>query len=179
VIPLARKSKLDKLIDKLEEVTRMNQELMRIVIQTPLVPLPPAIKTKIGVAADLVEPVRDDITSAYFDGLRAGAAGLQGQRAQEAFSQIQPMDIIGPAKPVSLPKPRSPKQKARAKKQSSAFTAANKAVRKKNGQFRKGKSQRDVAKMAQRILRNGGTKKGQVRKTSRRAYEKTGRGKRR
>ena len=42
----------------------------------------------------------------------------------------------------------------------------------KNGQFRKGKSQRDVAKMAQRILRNGGTKKGQVRKTARRAYEK-------
>jgi urease accessory protein UreF len=168
---LARKSKLDKLIDKLEEVTRMNQELMRIVLQTPLVPLPPAIKTKIGVAADLVEPARDDITSAYFDGLRAGAAGLQGQRAQEAFSQIEATDIIGPAKPV-LPKPRSPKQKAFAKKQSLAFAAANKAVRKKNGQFRKGKSQRDVAKMAQRILRNGGTKKGQVRKTARRAYEK-------
>ena len=168
---MARKSKLDKLIDKLEEVTRMNQELMRIVLQTPLVPLPPAIKTKIGVAADLVEPVRDDITSAYFNGLRAGAAGLQGQRSQEVFEQISPMDIIGPAKPV-LPKPRTPKQKAFQKKQSLAFAAANKAVRKKNGQFRKGKSQRDVAKMAQRILRNGGTKKGQVRKTARRAYEK-------
>ena len=175
---MARKSKLDKLIDKLEEVTRMNQELMRIVLQTPLVPLPPAVKTKIGQAADLVEPLRDDITSAYFDGLRAGAAGLQSKRSQEAFQQIQPMDIIGPAR-APIPKPRTQKQRSFQKRQSLAFQAANRAVRKKNGQFRKGKTQRDVAKMAQKILRNGGTKKGQVRKTSRRAYEKTGRGKRR
>ena len=165
------KSKLDKLIDKLEEITIMNQQLMAIALQTPLVPLPPPVKAKIGMAADVVAPLRDDITSAYFDGLRAGAAGVTGQRSQEVFEQISPMDLIGPAKPV-LPKPRSPKQKAFAKKQSLAFAAANKAVRKKNGQFRKGKSQRDVAKMAQRILRNGGTKKGQVRKTARRAYEK-------
>ena len=168
---MARKSKLDKLIDKLEEITIMNQQLMAIALQTPLVPLPKPVKQKIGVAADVVAPLRDDITSAYFDGLRAGAAGVTGQRSQEVFEQISPMDLIGPAKPV-LPKPRSPKQKAFAKKQSLAFAAANKAVRKKNGQFRKGKSQRDVAKMAQRILRNGGTKKGQVRKTARRAYEK-------
>ena len=151
---------------------------MRIVLQTPLVPLPPAVKTKIGQAADLVEPLRDDITSAYFDGLRAGASALQSKRSQEAFQQIQPMDIIGPAKPL-LPKPRTQKQRSFQKRQSLAFQAANRAVRKKNGQFRKGKSQRDVAKMAQRILRNGGTKKGQVRKTARRAYEKTGRGTRR
>ena len=175
---MARKSKLDKLIDKLEEVTRMNQELMKIVLQTPLVPLPKPVKQKIGVAADIVEPLRDDITSPYFDGLRAGAAGLQSRRSQEAFQQIEPMDIIGPAKPL-LPKPRTQKQRSFQKRQSLAFQAANRAVRKKNGQFRKGKSQRDVAKMAQRILRNGGTKKGQVRKTARRAYEKTGRGKRR
>ena len=149
----------------------MNQQLMAIALQTPLVPLPKPIKQKIGVAADVVAPLRDDITSAYFDGLRAGAAGLQGQRAQEIASTIQPMDLVGPAKPV-LPKPRTQKQKAFQKKQSLAFAAANKAVRKKNGQFRKGKSQRDVAKMAQRILRNGGTKKGQVRKTARRAFEK-------
>ena len=167
---MARKSKLDKLIDKLEEVTRMNQELMKIVLQTPLVPLPNPVKQKIGVAADIVEPLRDDITSAYFDGLRAGAAGLQSRRSQEAFQQIEPMDIIGPAKPL-LPKPRTQKQRSFQKRQSLAFQAANRAVRKKNGQFRKGKSQRDVAKMAQRILRNGGTKKGQVRKTARRAFE--------
>ena len=168
---MARKSKLDKLIDKLEEITIMNQQLMAIALQTPLVPLPKPVKQKIGVAADVVAPLRDDITSAYFDGLRAGAAGLQGQRSQEIASAIQPMDLVGPVKPV-LPKPRSPKQKAFAKKQSLAFAAANKAVRKKNGQLRKGKTQADVARMAQRILRNGGTKKGQVRKTARRAFEK-------
>ena len=149
----------------------MNQQLMAIALQTPLVPLPKPVKQKIGVAADVVAPLRDDITSAYFDGLRAGAAGLQGQRSQEVFEQISPMDLIGPAKPV-LPKPRTQKQRSFQKRQSLAFQAANRAVRKKNGQFRKGKSQRDVAKMAQRILRNGGTKKGQVRKTARRAYEK-------
>ena len=154
----------------------MNQQLMAVALQTPLVPLPKPIKSKIGAAADIVAPLRDDITSAYFDGLRAGAAGLQGQRSQEALAEIEITDIIGPAKPI-LPKPRTPKQKAFQKKQSLAFAAANKAVRKKNGQFRKGKTQRDVAKMAQKILRNGGTKKGQVRKTARRAYE-TGRRKR-
>lgn len=168
---MARKSKLDKLIDKLEEITIMNQQLMALALQTPLVPLPKPVKQKIGVAADIVAPLRDDITSAYFDGLRAGAAGLQSRRSQEAFSQIQPMDIIGPAKPV-LPKPRTQKQRSFQKRQSLAFQAANRAVRKKNGQLRKGKTQADVAKMAQRILRNGGTKKGQVRKTARRAYEK-------
>lgn len=173
---MARKSKLDKLIDKLEEITRMNQQLMRVVLNTPLVALPPAVKAKVNVAADIVEPLQDDLTTAYFDGLRAGAAGIQGRRSQEAFSQISPMDLVGPAPPL-LPKPRTPKQKAFAKKQSLAFAAANKAVRKKNGQFRKGMSQSDVAKKAQKILRNGGTKKGQVRKTARRAFE-TGRRKR-
>ena len=143
---------------------------MRFALQTPLVALPPKVKQAIGGAAKIVEPVTDDIRTAYFDGLRAGARAIQSERSQEAFSQIEATDIIGPAKPV-LPKPRSPKQRKFQKKQSAAFSAANKAVRKKNGQFRKGKSQRDVAKMAQRILRNGGTKKGQVRKTARRAYE--------
>ena len=168
---MARKSKLDKLIDKLEEITIMNQELMRFALQTPLVALPPKVKQAIGGAAEIVEPVTDNIRTAYFDGLRAGARAIQSERSQEITSQLSPMDLVGPAKPLG-PKPRSPKQKAFAKKQSLAFAAANKAVRKKNGQFRKGKSQRDVAKMAQRILRNGGTKKGQVRKTARRAYEK-------
>ena len=149
----------------------MNQELMRFALQTPLVPLPPKVKQAIGGATEIVEPLTTDIRTAYFDGLRAGARAIQSERSQEIASTIQPMDLVGPAKPV-LPKPRTQKQKAFQKKQSLAFAAANKAVRKKNGQFRKGKSQSDVAKMAQKILRNGGTKKGQVRKTARRAYEK-------
>ena len=144
---------------------------MRFALQTPLVALPPKVKQAIGGAAEIVEPVTDDIRTAYFNGLRAGARAIQSERSQEVFEQISPMDIVGPAKPV-LPKPRTQKQKAFQKKQSLAFQAANKAVRKKNGQLRKGKTQADVAKMAQRILRNGGTKKGQVRKTARRAYEK-------
>ena len=53
-----------------------------------------------------------------------------------------------------LPKPkrkRSTKEKAADKKLSKAFKQANLMCRKKNGQFKKGKSQKDVAKCAHRL----------------------------
>ena len=57
--------------------------------------------------------------------------------------------------------------------QSQAFKKANSALRKANRQLRKGKTQRDVAIRAQKELKRmkNGTKKGQVRKPARRAYE--------
>lgn len=168
------KSKIDRLIDQAEETNRVIRDLTFALLRIPtkVLPLPPQVRTAIPAA----EKTNEFIAEAYFDTIRGIAGGLQSERGQDIIGVLAQQQIEGPAK-VSLPKPRSPKQKARAKKQSLAFAAANKAVRKKNGQLRKGKTQRDVAKMAQRILRNGGTKKGQVRKTARRAYEKTGRGK--
>ena len=163
------KSKLDKLIDQAEETNKVIRDLTFALLRIPIkaLPLPPAVRTALPAA----ETTNQALADAYFGTVRGIADVLQSDPAQPFVQRGVDAQITGPVKPI-LPKPRSPKQKARAKKQSLAFAAANKAVRKKNGQFRKGKSQRDVAKMAQRILRNGGTKKGQVRKTARRAYEK-------
>lgn len=55
---------------------------------------------------------------------------------------------------------------------SAALKEANAKLRKKNGELKKGKTQADVMKMAHRLVKKNGTKKGMVRKTARRAYEK-------
>jgi len=55
---------------------------------------------------------------------------------------------------------------------SAALKEANSKLRKKNGELKKGKTQADVMKMAHRLVKKNGTKKGMVRKTARRAYEK-------
>lgn len=55
---------------------------------------------------------------------------------------------------------------------SSALKEANSKLRKKNGDLKKGKTQADVMKMAHRLVKKNGTKKGMVRKTARRAFEK-------
>lgn len=163
------KSKIDKLIDQAEETNKVIRDLTFALLRIPTkaLPLPPQVRAAIPAA----ERSNEMIAEAYFDVVRGIAGGLQSERGQESLQVLSEIQLEGPAKPV-LPKPRSQKQRAFQKKQSAAFAAANKAVRKVNGQFRKGKSQKDVAKMAQRILRNGGTKKGQVRKTARRAFEK-------
>lgn len=55
---------------------------------------------------------------------------------------------------------------------SAALKEANSKLRKKNGDLKKGKTQSDVMKMAHRLVKKNGTKKGMVRKTARRAFEK-------
>ena len=58
------------------------------------------------------------------------------------------------------------------KELSKALKMANAKLRNKNGSLRKGKTQADVMKLAQRLKKKNGTKKGQVRKTARRAFER-------
>ena len=77
---------------------------------------------------------------------------------------------------------RSDKQLMNDSIQSNAFAAANKKARKKDGTFKKGWDQRRVAMMAQKectkererlgLCERKSTRKGQVRKTARRAYKK-------
>ena len=72
-------------------------------------------------------------------------------------------------------KKRSRSARASDKLLSKAFKEANSKLRNKNGQLKKGKTQADVARMAQKLRKKmgkGGTKKGQVRKTARRAFER-------
>jgi len=163
VIPLA-KSKIDKLIDQAEETNRVIRDLTFALLRIPVkaLPLPAPVRTAIPAA----ETTNEAIAGAYFDTVRGIAGALQSERGQESIGVLGDAQIVGPVRPV-LPKPRTQKQRSFQKRQSLAFQAANRAVRKKNGQFRKGKTQRDVAKMAQRILRNGGAKRTLSRKTSR------------
>jgi hypothetical protein len=61
---------------------------------------------------------------------------------------------FGPEMVIPLTKkPRSRKQKANDKKKSIAWKKANATLRNKNGQLKKGRTQKDVAKRANRILK--------------------------
>jgi len=94
-----------------------------------------------------------------------------------------PMVMNGNALQLTLPessmpeiseapkKKRSRSARASDKKLSEAFKEANRRYRKKDGSLRTGRTQSDIAKLAQKLRKNGGTKKGQVRKTARRAFE--------
>ena len=69
-------------------------------------------------------------------------------------------------------KKRSRSARAADKKLSAAFKTANARYRKKDGSLRAGRTQADIARLAHKLRKNGGTKKGQVRKTARRAFER-------
>jgi hypothetical protein len=79
----------------------------------------------------------------------------------EAFGS----DVLGPFTPVLNPvgvfvaeagkvkRKRSKKQKDQDKKKSKAWKEANDKLRNKNGQLKKGRTQKDVARLANRILK--------------------------
>jgi hypothetical protein len=97
----------------------------------------------------------------------------------EAFGS----DVLGPFTPVLNPagfavaelgkvkRKRSKKELANDKKKSMAWSQANDELRNNDGQLKKGRTQKDVAVRANKLLKKNGTKKGQVRKTARRAFE--------
>lgn len=84
--------------------------------------------------------------------------------------------------PVRTPRVRSDKQIVNDQIQSIALKAINKRARKKDGSFKKGWSQKKVMRWAQRectkererlgLCKRKSTRKGQRRKTARRAYER-------
>lgn len=130
---------------------------------------PPPVKRAVAIAPEANEIGAD----LYFSTLRGIADVIQNPMVGESF--------VESARPraAKAAKPRSAAQKKNAKMQSQAFKEANSKLRTKNGSLRKGKSQRDVALRAQKILKrmknsprsSRSTRKGQVRKTARRAYE--------
>lgn len=94
----------------------------------------------------------------------------------EALRAMIGMQTSGSSlEPSATPKKRSRTARASDKLLSKAFKEANAKLRNKNGSLRKGMTQADVARMAQKLRKKmgkGGTKKGQVRKTARRAFER-------
>ena len=180
-------SKIDKVIDRLERLTNDVNEIKLKAI--PLLPVPPLVK---GGARAIVPAFDQVVTDAYFDGVRAIAdVVLPANSAREIINNPNVlMDSSGaisqitakpaPAKPRNVTK----KMKQQRKIQSTAFRNANAKGRKKNGEFRSGFDQSRIARMAQKECtkerqrlglcekpKKRGTRKGQVRKTARRAFE--------
>jgi hypothetical protein len=150
-------AKIDDVIDRLERLNSDVLSLKRSLI--PLLPLPPVAKPLVRRTAEGLDPI---IAELYFDALRGGVDLARDPRVQEeSLKAIQ-----------SATRPRSRAQKRNDKMQSTAFKMANSKLRTKTGALRKGVTQSDVAKRAQKELKlmkrgtrparkspSGGTKK--------------------
>lgn len=191
-------SKIDGVLTDLKKLTEDVSALKRAVVASPIVPLPKPLKSKLGVVQEVTDQALID---AYFGTVQNVAdVVLPAAVAREvinnpnvlmdangAISQIPARAMMNPS--ASAPaKPRKVTKKMRQQRaiQSKAFRNANAKARKKNGELRAGFDQRRIALMAQREctkerqrlglcekpMKRKSTRKGQVRKTARRAYEK-------
>jgi len=160
-------TQIDLLIDMLEQLTMEVNEVKRSLI--PILPLPPKTRPIVARASEGLDPI---LTDAYFRGVRTFVQSIEDAPSNFRTEVVEPIA----AAPAKVKKVRTKNQKRNDKLQSQAFANANRALRKTNGQMRKGVSQRDIAARAQRELRKlkktVGTKKGQIRKTARRAFKK-------
>jgi hypothetical protein len=184
-------SKIDGVLDDLKKLATDVSELKRRVVASPVVPLPAPLKSKLGVAQEIVD---QQIIDAYFnvagnvaDVVLPAAVARQVINDPGIMMDNQGM-IVTAATKTAAPKPRKVTKKMRQQRkiQSKAFRNANAKARKKNGELRAGFDQRKIAQMAQREctkerqrlglcdkpMKRKSTRKGQVRKTARRAYER-------
>lgn len=184
-------SKIDSLIDKLEKLTTEVNQIQRAVVQSPIVPLPRPLKSKVLALNEEIQP---RIQDAYFDAVRSVAdVVLPAAQARAIINNPNVMmdnqgQIVSMQTETAVSKPRKVTKKMRQQRkiQSTAFRNANAKARKKNGELRAGFDQRRIAQMAQREctkerqrlglcdkpMRKKSTRKGQVRKTARRAFER-------
>ena len=138
-------TQLDLLIDMIEQLYIDVNEIKRSLI--PILPLPPKSRPILKQASEQLDPI---ITDAYFRAVREVV-----QSVEDAPRDLR-RNLIEPARAnlAKAKKVRTNNQKRNDKLQSQAFANANRALRKTNGQLRKGVSQRDIAARAQRELRN-------------------------
>ena len=179
-------SKIDNVINRLEKLTNDLNEIKQKGVA--LLPLPPKVKT----AVRTILPESDRIlTDAYFGVARDIAdvvlpANVAAEVINNPSIALQNGVIIDLGAPVLMTKPRkvTVKMKKQRKIQSIAFRNANAKGRKKDGTFRAGYDQSRIARMAQKECtkerqrlglcekpKRRSTRKGQVRKTARRAFE--------
>ena len=190
-------SKIDGVLNDLKKLAEDVSELKRAVVASPIVPLPKPLKTKLNLAQEVID---QGIIDAYF-GVAGGVADvvLPASVAREvinnpnvlmdtngSISQIPGRPMLSAAAPAAKPRKVTKKMKMQRKIQSKAFRNANAKARKKNGELRAGFDQRKIAQMAQREctkerqrlglcdkpMKRKSTRKGQVRKTARRAFER-------
>lgn len=104
------------------------------------------LASPLGVAT--VELGADQATRAALDSTKMAMGGLVTQPTFAMIGEAGPEMVIPLAK---VPKKRSRAARASDKKLSKAFKMANSKLRLKNGQLKKGKTQADVARMAQKL----------------------------
>jgi len=146
-------SKADRILDRLEEVTRELNDLKRKGI--PLLPVPPLVKSALRTGTQRFDDV---ITDTYFDTVRGIAdVVLPADSARDIINNPNVlMDSSGAISQITakldVKKPRkvTKKMKQQRKIQSNAFKAANAKGRLQNGQFRAGYDQSRIARMAQK-----------------------------
>ena len=156
-------SKIDKVIDRLEQLTNDLNEIKQKGVA--LLPLPPQVKTAVRTILPETDRI---ITDAYFDTVRGIAdVVLPANVAAEvinnpnilmdsngAISQIpaRPRGPMGGILTAAAAKPRrvTKKMKQQRKIQSKAFKNANAKGRLQNGNFRAGFDQSRIARMAQK-----------------------------
>jgi len=167
------KSRIDKLIDQAEQTNAQIRALTEALLLSnsfaQTIPMP--IPQKLALRA--VPTIQEKQSELYFDTIRGAADLVQNPAARQLVTDVGrgafeatnllPMgpDIIEP-----VTKTRTPAQKRNDKMQSEAFKRANTAMRTKSGVLRKGRTQADVAKRAQLLLRRMKKGKKGTRKSS-------------
>jgi len=192
-------SKIDKVLDRLEVLTDDVNVLKRRVVASPIVPLPPKVKGALGsvlqASDDLITDTYFGLVRDIADVVLPANVAMEVinnpnvlMDSNGTISQITSRPgipssmMMAPA--VKKPRKVTAKMKKQRKIQSTAFKNANARGRKKDGTFRSGYDQRRIALMAQKECtkerqrlglcekpKRRSTRKGQVRKTSRRAFE--------
>jgi hypothetical protein len=105
-----------------------------------------SIATPLGVAS--IELAAQQATDFTLDSKGMSQGGLILEPTFALLGEDGP-ELVIPLKK----KPRSKKQRTNDKKKSKAWKQANDKLRNKNGQLKKGRSQKDVARMANKILK--------------------------
>ena len=133
----------------------------------------PSIANLAGIAT---ETLINEVADRAFRDLQAIQVPLVPQQ------RIVETAVIAEAIPIKTPRVRSDKQLVNDQIQSNSLAAINKRARKKNGQLKKGWTQKKIMRLAQKectrererlgLCKRKSTRKGQRRKTARRAYKK-------
>lgn len=165
------KTRIDKLIDQAEQTNAQIRALTEVILLSgrlaQSIPAPLPAKALLGV----VPKVQEVQSELYFDTVRGivqaaeDVPGAFRDRKAEA-NQLQRTirSNFNENQPAVVKKVRTKRQKANDKLQSAAFKQANKALRTSKGVLRKGRSQADVAKRAQKLLRGMKSKKTSAKK---------------
>ena len=189
---MARKTVAELLAAAKKKRDQIQKEAIATVKDLPGVSKIPAVRAGVAIAEGLTA-MENAVIDRIADKAIEDFAGLQigpGQRTRREFDPNNPITRLlqdrlqfdtEPSRMEKKPRIRSDKQMVNDEIQSIALKSINRRARKKDGSFKKGWSQKKVMRLAQKectkererlgLCKRKSTRKGQVRKTARRAYK--------